>query len=330
MRPTKPARLWQHPNGVWYVRTEGGRRVSCGTADRREAEAFFARFVAGLTSPAAPAVPTVKSILDGYLEERRSRVRAWDTLRYAAQALTARLGPLTPSDLTASVLRDYAAHRAASGRRDGTVIREIVTLRAALKWAAAERWIPSPPPLPMPVSAPPPRDRWLTRPEAAKLIEAASITPHLRLFILLGLMTGARSGAILGLTWDRVDLDAKLIDYGPGHGNKRRVVIPISKPLHDALTAAQAARTTDWVVEFGGRPVGSVKKAFGRAVERAGLVDVTPHILRHTCATWAVQAGVPLAEVARMLGDSEAMIEQVYGKHAPDFLRRAVDAVSVQ
>jgi hypothetical protein len=37
--------------------------------------------------------------------------------------------------------------------------------------------------------------------------------------------------------------------------------------------------------------------------------------------------GIPLREVARLLGDSEAMVEKVYGKHAPDYLRRAVNAL---
>jgi hypothetical protein len=39
--------------------------------------------------------------------------------------------------------------------------------------------------------------------------------------------------------------------------------------------------------------------------------------------------GVPLAEVARLLGDSEKTVERVYGKHAPDFLRRAVDSLNL-
>jgi hypothetical protein len=39
--------------------------------------------------------------------------------------------------------------------------------------------------------------------------------------------------------------------------------------------------------------------------------------------------GVPLTEVARLLGDSEKTIETVYGKHAPDYLRRAVNALKL-
>jgi hypothetical protein len=39
--------------------------------------------------------------------------------------------------------------------------------------------------------------------------------------------------------------------------------------------------------------------------------------------------GVPLAEVARLLGDSERTVERVYGKHSPDYLRRAVSALNL-
>ena len=39
--------------------------------------------------------------------------------------------------------------------------------------------------------------------------------------------------------------------------------------------------------------------------------------------------GVPLSEVARVLGDSEKTVETVYGKHSPDYLRRAVHALNV-
>ena len=39
--------------------------------------------------------------------------------------------------------------------------------------------------------------------------------------------------------------------------------------------------------------------------------------------------GVPLVEVARLLGDSEKTVERVYGKHSPDYLRRAVNALNL-
>ena len=69
------------------------------------------------------------------------------------------------------------------------------------------------------------KDRWIVQAEARRLIEAC-IEPHLRLFVQLALFTAARSGAVFELTWEQVDFDRKLIDYGEGHGNKRRADCP--------------------------------------------------------------------------------------------------------
>ena len=62
---------------------------------------------------------------------------------------------------------------------------------------------------------PGPRERCLTRQEAARLLRAAR-TDHLRIFIRLGLYTWARSGAILDLEWARRVLENRLSDYGGG------------------------------------------------------------------------------------------------------------------
>src|SRR5690349_15381175 len=52
-------------------------------------------------------------------------------------------------------------------------------------------------------------------------------------------------------------------------------------------------------VEFNGKPVASVKKGFKTAVELAGLPGkVTPHVLRHTAATWLMRRGVSICEAA--------------------------------
>jgi integrase len=47
--------------------------------------------------------------------------------------------------------------------------------------------------------------------------------------------------------------------------------------------------------------------------------EVTPHVLRHSCATWALQEGVEQWHVAALLGTSVAQIERTYGQHDPKF-----------
>ncbi len=53
---------------------------------------------------------------------------------------------------------------------------------------------------------------------------------------------------------------------------------------------------------------------------------VTPHTLRHTAATWQMQAGTDLFEASKFLGMTVRTLEKVYGHHRPDQLTMARDA----
>jgi integrase len=154
------------------------------------------------------------------------------------------------------------------------------------------------------------------------------MAPHIRLFIALGLYTGARAGALLELTWPHVDLVNGRITLGRGRGNKRRAVVPIADPLRPYLAEAQSAATCQFVIERASGPIGSIKTGFKAACGRAKLRGVTPHTLRHTAATWQVQGGVPLEKVAAFLGNRKEMVERVYGHHSPDWLLEAAQALT--
>lgn len=318
-RPRKSRYLkQQQPSGVWYVFPD---RVSARTTDRSQAERYLAQLEAGTHRPLAPDQPLIKDILEGYERDRIKEVRS-QAIVYACKALRERLGELEPQHISQGTVAEYAAQR---GRKPGTVIRELVTLRAALQWAKREKWMADVPVFRMPVKTPPPRERWLTEDECRRLIDECK-HEHLQLFVVLALGTAARSSAILELTWDRVDFHAGRIDFGEGHGNKRRSVVPMSKRVREALEEAETFRgTSGRVIEWGGEPVLSVKKAFAAACKRAGLHGVTPHILRHTWATHAAMRGVPMREIARVLGDSEKTVEKIYAKHSPDYLRTAIE-----
>jgi integrase len=72
-------------------------------------------------------------------------------------------------------------------------------------------------------------------------------------------------------------------------------------------------------VEFNGKPISSVKRGLHSAVKLAGLSGrVTPHTLRHPAATWLMQRGVPIWEVAGFLGMSPEVLQDTYGRHHPD------------
>lgn len=206
------------------------------------------------------------------------------------------------------------------GYSPSTIKTDLELLRACLRWhygsAAPSLWMP-------PASKP--RDTWLTKEQARAIVEAAT-TPHVRLFVILGLSTGARAGAILDLTWDRVDFAQRTIDYRPTgrvQTNKRRTVVPMNQRAFDALQEAHRARLSDHVIEYSGKPVASVKKAVQRLSERAG-VPFSPHVLRHTCAVWMAQDNVPMQMISQYLGHTSLrMTEQVYARYSPSFMRDA-------
>lgn len=145
--------------------------------------------------------------------------------------------------------------------------------------------------------------------------------------------TDARQGQrLLELTWDRVDLDRRIIklatnDIGPRKG---RATVPINDDLMAALTAAKEAGVSDHVIEWGGRRVGSIKTGFNAAVKRAGIDHCTPHDLRRTAGRFMAEAGVPIEEIAQFLGHSNPNITRsTYSKFSPEYLRKAAGALNL-
>jgi integrase len=179
-------------------------------------------------------------------------------------------------------------------------------------------------------SKPKPKEKHLTRPEARKLIEASPI-PHIRLFITLALATGGRSAAILGLTWDRVDMERGLIDLRDPEmtqPHKGRAIVPINRTLRAALIEAEAGALTPFAVEWAGKRCKSIKKGLATAAAKAGLPKVSPHMLRHSAAVHMAEAGIPMEEIAQYLGHSDVDVTRsIYARFSPDYLRTAAAAL---
>jgi integrase len=184
------------------------------------------------------------------------------------------------------------------------------------------------------------RDRWLTRKEAAHLLRTAMHRPktrHLAHFILVGLYTGTRAGAICGAAMEPtegrgwVDLEHGVFyrrAIGRKKTNKRQPSIRIPPEL---LAHIRRWKRRNWcrhsLIEWHGEPVMRVSKGFAALARDAGFHDVSPHILRHTAITWQAQEGVPPHEICGFFGITMKMFEDVYGHHHPDFQTNAVNAM---
>lgn len=299
----------------------GPRRTSLGTADRAIAE----RRLRDLESARRKKATTVSEIIAGYVADRGPLIASQETLRFALRRIEPVFGHLRPEQVTRALTRAYAARRRRQQVGDGTIRRELVTLSAALRWADRN----TPAIIEMP-PAPPPKSRHLTRDQYRALREAARLVPHCHVFVWLAYRTGGRSAAILDLTWDRVDFARGQIRLGNGMQRvKGRATVPMREDLAEVLREAQRSALTDRVIEYGGKPVGSIKRAFRAAVARAGLpAGTSPHVLRHSAAVHMAEAAVPMSEIAQYLGhSSESVTYRVYARYSPDYLRRAAGAL---
>jgi integrase len=310
--------------GKWhgYERIGGQpKRISLGTADRQVA----ARRLVDLEQGRRRKATTVAEMQRDYLADRGHRLASLETFQFAWKRLAPVFGHLRPDQIDRSLTRAYATRERRRGISDGSIRRDLGVLSAIVRHNDRN----SPAVIEMP-PAPPPKSRHLTREEYRLLRDAAAKTPHLHLFVILAYSTAGRASAILELTWDRVDFTRGEIRLGLGERRtKGRATVPMTDSARVALDEARRGAVTDHVIEYGGRRVLSVKRAFKAAVARAGLPPSTsPHILRHSAAVHMAESGVSMAEIAQYLGhSSEAVTYRVYARFSPSYLRKAASAL---
>lgn len=130
----------------------------------------------------------------------------------------------------------------------------------------------------------------------------AAAEPFAALVVRVACLTGLRASELARLEWADVDLAGRTLHVRRGKTGPRRV--PLCAPVVDLLAP----------IEGTGRVFGGVgARALQERVKasRSGL-RVTLTLCRHTRASWWVQAGVPLAKVAKWLGHSVEVCARHY------------------
>lgn len=384
-RKRQPPRLYlRDDEQVWVIR-DGVRsvRTGCAAGDLAGAEAALAHYLAEKHTPvtreSSPARLKIPEVLNAYAREHvpHGRPASIESAGYNIAALAPFWGTKMLSEVKGQTCRDYAARRNKQGVGAGTVRRELAVLSAAINyWHREHGPLDSIPVVTLP-QKPPARAHYLTRQEAALLLAGALgwyretwsdiasrqeqyrwrrdhslINRMCARFILLGLYSGTRHAAILGVQWmpslsgGWVSLDRGIL-YRRGDGenesSKRRGPLKLNNRILTHLrrwaridaaardeAAAQTGKPTNLflhVVTYEGAPIAKMKKPWAAARELSGLgAHVVPHILRHTRVTWWVQAGLTLEEVADAASMTVQMVEDVYWHHSPQFQERAARA----
>ena len=339
-RRTGP-RLITRPNKPFYfirfIDHDGKQKErSTGTAVSAEAEEVLEDFLKerrGVGRPKEHRRILIADVLADYADFKSDEPSAATRIAYAMVHLLDFWDEKTVDHINREMLKKY---RQISKRSPSTIRRELSVLRAALNHASAmNRMLPFGK-LELPAESQP-RKRWLTREETAKLLRAGRIEYRtkrpLSYFILIGVYTGARRGAIMELEWSQIDLQKRIIDFnkaGVDETNKRRAQIPIGRKLHGHLSRMKVTAGDDTPYVFHqkkdkNRRILSVVKGFRSAAKRAGFTDVTPHTLRHTCASWMAQRGEKMIDASVYLNMSMPTLSKVYAHHNNEHIKELAD-----
>jgi integrase len=350
MSRKQPPRLWLKPaertrQAVWFVKDGDHREsTSCGERDLVGARQYLAKYLAkqdaaaankGLRSPADIPVADVVSfyttdVIDRWPDGRKKR-----ETKARLKVILTFFGTKTLDEITGELCRDYVAFR--NGKK--VARRELEDLRAAINHHREEGKCNAVVSIVLPPKSPP-RDRWLTRSEAAKLIwhawryrEVQKGHPtgrysrrHVARFLVAALYTSRRKSAVLatrlqptvGAPW--IDLENGVY-YGRDNGSKKRqpgIRVPERLLAHLRRWKKNGQH---WVVEFNSEPIESIDTAFTSTVEACGLRGgVMPHTTRHTCITWLSMNGVDPYEICRYAGITMEVFMNVYAHFHPDYM----------
>ncbi len=325
--------LFRRPNSPhWWVRFQlDGRevRLSTRTSDRRQAEAYETvarnRAYEQIRLGHRPDYPW-KDAAARWLRETSKRSK--DVDRRIIAWFSQHLADATVQSITREVVEALRRLKA-DEQSESTADRYMALLRAVLK-KCAEDWgeLDRAPKVPMfrPERGEP---RWLTHMEFRKLTDA--LPHHLKPCAQIAVLTGLRMRAMLSLRWDQIDLDAGRAWIGAADmKGKRTLGIPLSPEAVGVLRGVRCLEGVPWVFSWRGKRVGDCNgKAFKDAVRAAGLEPLRWHDLRHTWASWAVQAGVSLHEVMVLGGWKSLAMVQRYAHLAPDHLSAAAARVTL-
>lgn len=310
---------------------------------RRELE----RTLAGL--PAADRMDRIKSVAEvvkAYLESYSLAHRAKSVLfaRGRLAHVTRLLGTKLLPDLTEGAIHAYMRTRVEEKVSGRTINMELGELSRAIGHPWSVLW-----PKVRKMEERKDVGKALSPEEERRLLDAVtnqeshSRSQTLGTFIRVALMTGMRSGEILGLTWGQIDFGQRVITVGrakTSSGTGRQ--IPMNRDLlavlsvHAAWAAKRfgAAQPEHYLFPFGKptptdptQPMTDVTGAWDALRERA-KVQCRLHDLRHTAATKMAEAGVPESTMLALMGHmSRAMLER-YSHIRMAAKREAVEALA--
>lgn len=316
---------------ISYETSEGRQQQSSGTASWREADRLEKKLRG--KKVVRPVNESVCDVLETYLAFIEDDPKYERSLA-SAKPIKSFFGERSVYSLLTSDIKKYSKWRK---RAVGTISKELQLLSMSIDhWNTEHQLTDDALPNPWRGFIPSSKKRlpvYLSEEQYKAILDSIDrqASDYLRDLIIIAVSTGLRPGELLSLTWDRIDLKNRLILFNP---NDQKNGSAGSVPLNDDAYRAirdRRFKTKTYLFERKGKRILSVKKSFKTALRKAGIPVVegsSPKMLRHTCATWMVQDGVPLPKVAKVLRHQSITTTEIYTHLADEDAREAVNALS--
>lgn len=327
---------------IWHIdiRKPGGGRIreTTGTTDRKEAQEYHDKVKHELWRVARMGERPTYSWEDAaermlaeceHLADYSNRVIH---IRHFTKVFAGRqLSSITASEIVNALPEFDQRSKEPRPISRATKNKYLATMRILLKLAADKwEWIDRAPKL-EDLKLANRRIRWITKSEAQRLISAIR-ADWMRDVAILGFATGLRRANLLGLEWSQVDLVNRRAWIHPDQAKARK---PIGVPLNDDAVETirrWIGRHEKFVFVRNKKPIPPTSwcsAQWDRQCARAGIENFRFHDVRHTWASWHVQAGTPLNRLMELGGWAKYEHVLRYAHLAPDHLAEHANMVTI-
>jgi integrase len=290
----------------------------------------------------APARLNWNELKEEFLEKRKDRTRpvTFATYRNSLLAFSRLYGDMLLTRIHSGTLEDFSSARLRENVRPTTVNKELRHVRIVLRWAERRKYITSCPrfteafirldkrhPVVMPE-----KDFNAIIQAIPKAELSYRSAEWWKVFLYLAYFAGLRRGELLGLAWNKVDLEKKhiVVTYDTTKGRKDRNV-----PIHAGLVSilkewkGKSGPNQGYVLHW---PHDGIRSLYvdWHAIQNAAGIQGTEHYVpkncRSSCASLMIAAGVPTAVVKDFLGHEHITTTEEYYCNTAPALRSAADA----
>lgn len=269
-----------------------------------------------------------------YLPHIKLRKRSWDVdERIVRQHLSQAFGARKLADIQRYEVEDWMHGLSKKGLAPATCNRILAVFKTICALAEKRGLLPagqSPCTGVSPFKIHTQRERYLSQDEAQRLMRALEKSNRLEAFaIRLLLLTGARKSEILRARWENVRLDLRLLIVPLSKSGKPRHIL-LSNAAVEVLQAVPRTFGNPWLFpgHAPGKPLSDLYLFWDKVRRELGLADVRIHDLRHTFASFLVNAGHSLYEAQRMLGHNDPRTTMRYAHLGQSSLLAAAETVS--